>query len=117
MHHINRADLWMERNTSYGYLMRELTAQSSAVPGASTVDPAGDSSSSGSRNQNNWASLRVFETGDAADKEAWDMSVQLLRYTGAHCWKVEREGVLVKQDDNAAATSHPSTTGETTLLV
>ncbi|CAJ2502175.1 Uu.00g095690.m01.CDS01 [Anthostomella pinea] len=76
MKQVDAADLWMERNTSYSFLMRELTF----VP-----DPQG-----------NWSTLCVFESGDAADKEAWEMAVQFLEGSGVKSWKVEREGVFVK---------------------
>ncbi|KAI8630039.1 hypothetical protein F5Y19DRAFT_464305 [Xylariaceae sp. FL1651] len=80
MKQIDPADLWMERNTSYSFLMRELTF---------VTDP-----------QNNWTKLRVFESGDAADREAWDMAVQFLEAGGVKGWKVEREGVFVNHIDN-----------------
>ncbi|KAI0596387.1 hypothetical protein F4775DRAFT_565175 [Biscogniauxia sp. FL1348] len=75
MKQIDPGDLWMERNTSYSFLMRELTFM---------PDPQG-----------NWATLRVFESGDAADKEAWEMAVQVLVSSGIRGWKAEREGVFV----------------------
>ncbi|KAI5925193.1 hypothetical protein F4810DRAFT_92878 [Camillea tinctor] len=75
MRQIDPGDLWMERNTSYSFLMRELTFM---------PDPQG-----------NWATLRVFESGDAADKEAWEMAVQVLIRNGTKGWKVERDGVFV----------------------
>ncbi|KAI1371122.1 hypothetical protein F4677DRAFT_436405 [Hypoxylon crocopeplum] len=83
MKHIDPADLWMERNTAYSSLMRELTfvAGSAGHPG-------------------NWSTLRVFESGDAADKEAWEMAVKYLERSGIKGWKVEREGVFVKQDED-----------------
>ncbi|KAI1501318.1 hypothetical protein F5X99DRAFT_382832 [Biscogniauxia marginata] len=76
MKHIDPADLWMERNTSYSFLMREMTFMPT---------PPG-----------NWATLRVFESGDAADRESWDLAVQLLESSGIKGWKVEREGVFAK---------------------
>ncbi|KAJ2979869.1 hypothetical protein NUW58_g7092 [Xylaria curta] len=77
MKYIDPADLWMERNTSYNFLMRELTFAAS--------------------HQTNWRLLRVFESGDAADKEAWEMAVRYLEDSGVQDWKAEREGVFVKQ--------------------
>ena len=60
-----------------------------------------DSSSSAG----NWRYLQVFESGDAADRESWDMAVEYVRHFGAE-WKVEREGVFVKcqpgEDENNA---------------
>ena len=96
------------------------------IAAAAATGLYGDSGGGGSRNKTNWASLRVFESGDVADKEAWDMSVKYLQNSGAHCWKVEREGVLVKQEDGdtaapndqtGAASHPPTTTGGNTLLV
>ncbi|KAI1451818.1 hypothetical protein F4805DRAFT_450011 [Annulohypoxylon moriforme] len=83
MHHIDSADLWMERNTAYSSLMRELTFA------ASPVDHPG-----------NWASLQVFESGDTADIDAWNMAVDFVKRSGVKDWKVEREGVFVKYDDD-----------------
>lgn len=51
-----------------------------------------DSSSSAG----NWRHLQVFESGDAADRESWDMAVEYVRHFGAE-WTVEREGVFVKR--------------------
>lgn len=51
-----------------------------------------DSSSSAG----NWRHLQVFESGDAADRESWDMAVEYVRHFGAE-WRVEREGVFVKR--------------------
>lgn len=51
-----------------------------------------DSSSSAG----NWRHLQVFESGDAADRESWDMAVEYVRHLGAE-WRVEREGVFVKR--------------------
>jgi len=76
LRNVDVGDLWMERNTSYAALMREL------------FDPA----SADSR----WLRLRVFESGDAADRESWRMAVNHLEYTGATAWRVEREGVIVR---------------------
>ncbi|KAI1336660.1 hypothetical protein F5Y15DRAFT_426856 [Xylariaceae sp. FL0016] len=81
MRHIDPADLWMERDTAYGFLMRELAS------------PVG-----------NWAALRVFESGDASDREAWDMVVQTLEDSGTNAWRVEREGVLVRRADGEEET-------------
>lgn len=61
-----------------------------------------DSSSSAG----NWRHLQVFESGDAADRESWDMAVEYVRHFGAE-WMVEREGVFVKrqpgEEENGAA--------------
>ncbi|KAI0879935.1 uncharacterized protein GGS22DRAFT_102308 [Annulohypoxylon maeteangense] len=83
MHHVDSADLWMERNTAYSSLMRELTLT------ASPMDQP-----------RNWASLQVFESGDTADIDAWNMAVDFVKRSGVKDWKVEREGVFVKYDDD-----------------
>ncbi|KAI1211479.1 uncharacterized protein F4807DRAFT_417776 [Annulohypoxylon truncatum] len=83
MHHVDSADLWMERNTAYSSVMRELTIADSPI------DRPG-----------NWASLQIFESGDTADIEAWNMAVDFLKSSGVKDWKVEREGVFVKHDDD-----------------
>ncbi|KAI0106562.1 hypothetical protein F4776DRAFT_436285 [Hypoxylon sp. NC0597] len=82
MKHIDPADLWMERNTAYSSLMRELTV------GATPTGTA-----------RNWSTLKVFESGDAEDKEAWDMAVEFVKRSGVKGWVEEREGVLVKRDE------------------
>ncbi|KAI3396932.1 hypothetical protein diail_11545 [Diaporthe ilicicola] len=76
MEHLDMDDLWAERNTSYSKIMPKLF----------------DSSSSAG----NWRHLQVFESGDAADRESWDMAVEYVRHFGAE-WRVEREGVFVKR--------------------
>jgi hypothetical protein len=80
MRKIDTSDLWMERNTSYSLLMREL------------FDPAAESP---------WLGLRVFESGDAADREAWRMAVHYVEYSGVKGWRVESEGVFQRYDEEA----------------
>ncbi|EFQ31487.1 F-box domain-containing protein [Colletotrichum graminicola M1.001] len=75
MRNVDLVDLWMERNTAYSMLFREL------------FDPDMDSP---------WLDLQVFESGDAADKEAWEMAVQFVQFSGVQGWKVESEGVFVR---------------------
>ncbi|OTA78484.1 hypothetical protein M434DRAFT_402221 [Hypoxylon sp. CO27-5] len=87
MKHIDPADLWMERNTAYSSLMRELTV------GATPTGTA-----------RNWSTLQVFESGDAEDREAWDMAVEFVKRSGVKGWVEEREGVLVKQDEDGNET-------------
>ncbi|ETS81155.1 hypothetical protein PFICI_06157 [Pestalotiopsis fici W106-1] len=88
MRNIDMADLWMERNTAYSHLFAELTQ----------VDPQG-----------NWGTLKVFESGDAADRESWNMAVEFLKQSEITNWVVERDGSLVKVgedgDDKPAARS------------
>ncbi|TIC92431.1 hypothetical protein CH35J_010064 [Colletotrichum higginsianum] len=81
MRNVDLADLWMERNTAYSILFREL------------FDPDPDS---------HWLDLRVFESGDAADKEAWDMAVQFVQFSGVKGWKVESEGVFVRDGEDGS---------------
>ncbi|KAF9880642.1 F-box domain-containing protein [Colletotrichum karsti] len=84
MRNVDISDLWMERNTSYSMLFREL------------FDPEPGSP---------WLQLRTFESGDAADREAWEMAVQFVQFSGVQGWKVEGEGVFVREDKE----SGPST--------
>ncbi|KAG8168911.1 hypothetical protein KVR01_001660 [Diaporthe batatas] len=92
MEHLDMDDLWAERNTSYSKIMPKLF----------------DSSSSAG----NWRYLQVFESGDAADRESWDMAVEYVRHFGTE-WRVESEGVFVKRqpredetDASAMGASH-----------
>ncbi|OLN86455.1 hypothetical protein CCHL11_06338 [Colletotrichum chlorophyti] len=75
MRNIEISDLWMERNTAYSMLFREL------------FDPDPDSP---------WLELKTFESGDAADREAWEMAVQFVQFSGVQGWRVESEGVFVR---------------------
>jgi hypothetical protein len=94
MRNIQPSDLWMERNTCYGLIMRNLLTSEldgSDDDGTSDNDEEGRPHSS----ENNWRHLRVFESGDAADADAWEMAVQYIRTSGAQ-WHVESEGVFVR---------------------
>lgn len=83
MRNIDMADLWMERNTAYSHLFAELTQ----------VDPRG-----------HWGSLKVFESGDAADQESWNMAVDFLKQNEITNWVPERDGSLIRvEDDNHRA--------------
>ncbi|KAL0942892.1 F-box domain-containing protein [Colletotrichum truncatum] len=84
MRNIDIADLWMERNTSYSMLFREL------------FDPDPDSP---------WLELKTFESGDAADREAWEMAVQFVQFSGVQGWKVESEGVFVREGNDSGPSS------------
>jgi hypothetical protein len=75
MKHIDANDLWMERNSAYSVLMRGI------------FDPPSEGA---------WATLRVFESGDAADKEAWDLAVQYIQHNPRSGWKAEKDGVFVR---------------------
>jgi hypothetical protein len=114
MRNIQIGDLWMERNTSYSLIMRELFESSSVVDllsiDSDDEDGSGSDAGDGQRRESNWRHLREFESGDAADKEAWDMAVQYVRMSGAP-WEVEREGVFVKRqpkDDDTPEDDSPS---------
>ncbi|KDN66136.1 putative F-box domain-containing protein [Colletotrichum sublineola] len=82
MRHVDVADLWMERNTAYSMLFRELFDPDVGSP---------------------WLELQVFESGDAADKEAWEMAVQFVQFSGVQGWKVESEGIFVRDEGGDAS--------------
>ncbi|OIW23528.1 hypothetical protein CONLIGDRAFT_637495 [Coniochaeta ligniaria NRRL 30616] len=85
MRNIQVSDLWMERNTCYSLVMRALFGAEMGIGwDDEDLDP-----------ENGWSSLKVFESGDAADKEAWDMAVEYVRMSGTP-WTVVADGVLVK---------------------
>lgn len=89
MRNIQMADLWMERNTCYGLIMRELFADPE-------TDSDDDDSDAG--RANGWKELSVFESGDAADQEAWEMACVYVRMSGA-AWSVEGDGILVRRSE------------------
>ena len=71
---VEMEDLWMERNSCYALLMRELF---NAPP------------------VKNYKYLEVFESGDAADTDAWHMAVEYVKRAG-NGWKVAGDGVFVR---------------------
>jgi hypothetical protein len=71
---VEMEDLWMERNSCYALLMRELF---NAPP------------------TKNYKYLQVFESGDAADTDAWNMAVEYVKRAG-NGWKVAAEGVFIR---------------------
>lgn len=75
MKKIDMADLWMERNTAYATLLAHLV---------------------NAPQQSNWSTLKVLESGDAADKESWDMAMAYLERELATDWRPERDGLLVR---------------------
>jgi hypothetical protein len=95
MRNIDMADLWMERNTAYSYLFAALTGSGSGSDSDSDDDD-NDTEQQQSPHRGNWPALRIFESGDAADKESWNMAVDFLRRSGIENWVVERDGVLVR---------------------
>ena len=85
MKNIQVGDLWMERNTCYSLVMRAMFGAEMGIGfDDEDLDP-----------ESGWQTLKVFESGDAADKEAWDMAVEYVRMSGTS-WTVMADGVLVK---------------------
>lgn len=84
MRHIDPNDLWLERDTSYTVLMRELILSNN--PRA------------------NWCLLRVFESGDFIDSEAWELITQIFERSETQEWEVERPGVFTRHVDNGNVT-------------
>jgi hypothetical protein len=80
LRYIELEDLWMERNSAYSDIFEQLTI----FEGPS-----------------NWRTLKVFESGDAADKESWNLFVKLLESARTESWKVETEGVLARLEDGS----------------
>lgn len=74
MKYLDPNDMWIERNSCYAYIMRELF----------TNPPPG-----------NYRYIREFESGDAADVDAWEMAVEYVKRAGGG-WRVEKPGVFVK---------------------
>lgn len=74
MKQVEAEDLWMERNSCYAMLMRELF-----------TSPPSD----------NFSKLQVFESGDAADEAAWHMAVEYVKRARSG-WTVAGQGVFVR---------------------
>lgn len=89
--------LWMERNSCYALLMRELFNTPPMI---------------------NYKYLRVFESGDAADADAWHMAVEFVKRAG-NGWKVARDGVFVRElkDLEAEPEGGNEAEGSSSLLV
>lgn len=79
MMYLDQNDMWLERNSCYAYIMRELFNN----------PPSG-----------NYRYLREFESGDAADVDAWEMAVEYVKRAGGG-WRVEKPGVFVKDTELA----------------
>lgn len=80
MGHLDMDDLWAERNAAYGKIIAKMLDGS---------DAAG-----------NWRHLGEFESGDAADRESWELAVGFVEARrDSTDWRVEREGVFVKRKD------------------
>jgi hypothetical protein len=80
MFQVESSDLWMERNSCYALLMRELF---NAPP------------------IRNYKYLEAFESGDAADKPAWNMALEYVKRAG-NGWKVAGEGVFERNKEDLA---------------
>ncbi|KAK3358761.1 F-box domain-containing protein [Lasiosphaeria hispida] len=91
MRNVQPSDLWMERNSCYSLIMRQLLTTEVRDDEDGDVDM--DEDGQPVRRENNWRFLREFESGDAADRDAWEMAVQYVRMSGSN-WHVEREGVF-----------------------
>jgi hypothetical protein len=74
MKQVEPEDLWMERNSCYALLMRELF----------NSPPSG-----------NFNYLRIFESGDSADVDAWNMAVEYVKRSG-NGWEIAGEGIFVR---------------------
>jgi len=74
MAQVDAEDLWMERNNCYATVMRELFSQPPT---------------------HNFLHLKEFESGDAADQDAWAMAVEYVKRAD-NGWKVAGEGVFIK---------------------
>jgi hypothetical protein len=104
MAHIQAGDLWMERNTCYSLVMRAMFGRGLGLAWTEDGDDEGAP-------QNGWETLKVFESGDAADKEAWDMAVEYVRMSGAP-WKAVADGVLVRSSRGSGNHDGASSTGD-----
>ncbi|KAH8601727.1 hypothetical protein B0O99DRAFT_588912 [Bisporella sp. PMI_857] len=85
MDQVEAEDPWMERNSCYALVMREL----------SNTPPLG-----------NYRYLKVFESGDAADEGAWLMAIEFVKRAGAG-WFVEGPGAFVRELDDAMLATDP----------
>lgn len=72
MAYVQGEDLWMERNSCYALLMRELFSTPPVL---------------------NYRYLQVFESGDAADRDAWSMAVEYVKRVN-NGWKPVADGVF-----------------------
>ncbi|KAL8334454.1 hypothetical protein RB598_008958 [Gaeumannomyces tritici] len=73
---VDPQDLWIERNAAYSLVIRAM------------VD---------GRRRGYWRQLREFESGDAADREAWELAVQYVRMAG-RAWRVAGDGVFCRRE-------------------
>jgi len=94
MSQVEAEDLWMERNGSYANLMRELF---NAPP------------------VNNYKHLKVFESGDAADRDAWNMAVEYVKRAG-NGWEISGDGVFTRDPGVLEPEPTEGDEGEPSLL-
>ncbi len=87
MAQVEAEDLWMERNSCYALLMRELF----------TTPPL-----------ENFKHLKYFESGDAADEEAWQLAVEYVK-RNSNGWKIGGHGVFVKEGSEVKKTAEDGT--------
>ncbi|KAI0153162.1 hypothetical protein GGR57DRAFT_147033 [Xylariaceae sp. FL1272] len=78
---IDKAELWFQRSQTYSLLVRELMADL------------------GQRK------IRVFESGDPADRKVWDLTSAWFLRSGLETWKIVEEGLFLRtrtlKDDSA----------------
>lgn len=86
--------MWMERNGCYAALMREIF---NAPP------------------TENYKHLKVFESGDAADRDAWNMAVEYVKRAG-NGWDVAGDGVFTRDPKNMVLEQTEGDEGEPSLL-
>ncbi|CAG8953791.1 hypothetical protein HYFRA_00006683 [Hymenoscyphus fraxineus] len=87
-------DLWGERNSCYASLVRELF---------------------NSPPSKNYKHLQVFESGDAADRDAWLMAVEYVRRSN-NGWKISSDGVFVRDPSEVDKENEHTNDGENTSL-
>ncbi|KAK7755751.1 hypothetical protein SLS62_002364 [Diatrype stigma] len=139
MRHVDPADLWMERDSAYSYLIREISTAPVALPPSPSPSPSPQATSaaaaaaaaaparppsaltSGRDSRRNWALLRVFESGD--DKEAMDLACRSLVDRPLRGWRIEGDGrVFVKcgydnENEAGAATAAQGGSGDATAAL
>jgi hypothetical protein len=75
---VETVDLWMERNSCYALLMSELFNSPPVL---------------------NFSQLRVFESGDAADRDAWNMAAEYVKRVNSG-WKVAGDGIFERDPEH-----------------
>lgn len=94
MTQVEQTDLWLERNRCYAILMRELF----------NAPPVG-----------NFKLLKCFESGDAADRAAWEMAVEFVKRAG-NGWRTTTEGVFVRDPKDLPGESEAADEAEGNAL-